>query len=116
MYISSCLLWIDVTYIATVHQEGIFGIQSVMDVTWTPDLSSFVTLAACRRDQMAKEHFKQRNGLFTGVLLDTLKSNAVDKHTTFEGIIQQVAKKLSNWQVPEVKGDRKYLCLWFHED
>ena len=98
------------------NQEGIFGIQSVMDVSWIPDLSSFVTLAACRRDQTAKEHFKQGNGLFTGVLLDTLESDAVDKYTTFEEIIQQVAKKLRNWQVPEVKGDRKHLRLWFRED
>ena len=87
-----------------------------MNDEWSPDLSAFVTLAACRRDQKAKEHFKQKNGLFTGVLLDTLESDAVDEHTTFEGLIGLVAVKLRKWQVPEVHGDRKRLRLWFRED
>jgi hypothetical protein len=90
--------------------------QSVMDVKWTPDLSSFVTLAACRRDQKALEHFKQKNGLFTGVLLDTLESDMVDENTTFEGLVQQVAEKISTWQVPVARGDRKDSRLWFRED
>ena len=87
-----------------------------MDDKWSPDSSAFVTLAACRRDQKAMEHFKQTNGLFTGVLLDTLESDAVDEHTTFEGLIELVAEKLRKWQVPEVHGDRKHLRLWFRED
>lgn len=76
-------------------------------------MSSFVTLAACRRDQTAKEHFKQNNGLFTGVLLDTLESDQVDENTTFEGLIEQLTEKLHKWQVPVAHGDRKHLRLWF---
>lgn len=87
--------------------------QSVMDVNWTPDTSSFVTLAACCAHETAKEHRTQRYGLFTGVLLDTLESDAVDKHTTFEGVIQLVAGKLRRWQMPVAHGDRKNSCLWF---
>jgi len=78
-----------------------------MDVNWTPDTSSFVTLAACGRYERAKEHSTQGYGFFTGVLLDTLESDAVDKNTTFEGVIQLVAAKLRRWQVPVAHGDRK---------
>jgi len=49
-----------------------------MDDDWSPDSSSFVMLAACRRDQLALEHSTQNNGLFTGVLLDTLESAQVE--------------------------------------
>jgi hypothetical protein len=87
-----------------------------MNVNWTPDLTSFVTLAACRRDQKALEHFKQKHGLFTGVLLDTLESDTVDDKTTFEGLIQQVVEKIKKWQVPVAHGDNKNLRLWFRED
>src|SRR5260221_4717520 len=84
-----------------------------MDVNWRPDLSSFVMLAACRRDQMAKEHSTQSNGLFTGVLLDTLESDEVNSDTTFEGLIKLVAKELGTWQKPVAYGERKCCRLWF---
>lgn len=87
-----------------------------MDVNWIPDTSSFVTLAACRGYENAREHFTQDYGIFTGVLLDTINSDAVDKNTTFEGVIQLVAEKLERWQVPVAHGDRKNSRLWFGED
>lgn len=87
-----------------------------MDVNWCPDLSSFVMLAACRRDQMAKELPTQTNGLFMGMLLDTLESDAVDSNTTFKGLIELVAAKLRTWQEPVAYGERKNCCLWFRGD
>ena len=66
-------------------------------------------------DETAKEHFTQNNGLFTGVLLDTLESDEVDENTTFEGLIAQVADKIDIWQEPEAHGDRKNLRLWFRD-
>jgi len=66
-------------------------------------------------DETAKEHFTQNNGLFTGVLLDTLESDEVDENTTFEGLIAQVADKIDIWQEPEAHGDRKHLRLWFRD-
>ena len=86
-----------------------------MGVNWTPDLSSFVMLAACRTEERSREYAKHNNGLFTGVLLDTLESDAVDTNTTFEGLIQLVAEKLRKWQEPVAYGDRKNLRLWFRE-
>jgi len=67
-------------------------------------------------DETAKEHFTQNNGLFTGVLLDTLESDEVDENTTFEGLITQVADKIDIWQEPEAHGDRKHLRLWFRDN
>lgn len=86
-----------------------------MDIDWTPDTSSFVALSACSGYETAKEHFKQDYGMFTGVLLDTLESDAVDKNTTFEGATRLVAEKLRRWQVPVAHGDRKNSRLWFGE-
>jgi len=77
---------------------------------WSPDLSSFVMLAACRRDRLALEHSTQSNGLFTGLLLDTLESDQVNEKTTFEEVIQLVAVKLRMWQEPIADGDRKWFC------
>ena len=79
-------------------------------------MSSFVTLAACRMDETAKEHFTQNNGIFTGVLLDTLESDEVDENTTFEGLITKVADTIGIWQEPEARGDRKHLRLWFRDN
>ena len=92
-----------------------------MDDNWSPDLSSFVMLAACRRDQLALEHSTQSNGLFTGLLLDTLESDRVNETTTRRSekssMIQLVAVKLRMWQEPIVAdGDRKSCRLWFCED
>jgi len=67
-------------------------------------------LAACRRDRLALEHSTQSNGLFTGLLLDTLESDQVNEKTTFEEVIQLVAVKLRMWQEPIADGDRKWFC------
>ena len=70
-------------------------------------------LAACRRDQTAKDFDTQPNGLFTGLLLDILGSEKVDENTTFEGAIQLVAEQLKAWQEPVAHGERKGSRLWF---
>jgi len=103
--------------ISTAYQHGISGIQSVEDPDshWTPDSSSFVALAACRRDQTTKEDSDQGLGLFTGVLLERLGSEEVDENTTFDELIAQVSEKIGMWQEPVAHGDRKHLRLWFQE-
>jgi hypothetical protein len=87
-----------------------------LDVNWTPDVSSFVTLAACQENQTAKEHFLHRNGLFTGVLLDVLESDAVDQSTTFERLIELVGKNIGEWQDPMTSGDQKTSRLFFRDN
>jgi hypothetical protein len=62
---------------------------------------------------MAHEDCTQNNGFFTGTLLDMLESDKVDENTTFEGLISQLADTVGIWQVPEARGDRKNLRLWF---
>jgi hypothetical protein len=63
-------------------------------------------LTACCWGQnlKAKEHFTQPNGLFTCFLLDTLENDEVDKNTTFEGVVEQVANKLRQWQELRASG------------
>jgi len=87
-----------------------------MDNDWSPDSSSFVMLAACRQDQLALEHSTQNNGLFTGVLLDTLESAQVDEKMTFEEVVRLVAAKLRPWQESVADGERKGSRLWFCEE
>lgn len=83
---------------------------------WILDLDSFVMLAACRRDRTAREYRDPSpgQGLFTGVLLDTLRSNQVNENTTFQGVNDMVAEKLRRfWQEPVAHGERKNSRLWF---
>jgi uncharacterized caspase-like protein len=72
-------------------------------------------LAACLRDQTAREFASQGHGLFTGVLLDTLnpENNEVGEDTAFKGVIELVAKKMRPfWQEHIAHGDRKVCRLW----
>ena len=71
-------------------------------------------LAACRRDRTAREYRDPSQGhglrVFTGDLLDTLRSNQVNENTTFQGVNDMVAEKLRRfWQEPVAHGERKKL-------
>ena len=109
-----------------------------MDPNWTPDLSSFVTLAASmlqgllipatrslrvavtrrpwsisNRSTDCLRALTSLSSVSNKHLLDILESGVVDENSTFEGLIQLVVAKIKKWQMPVAHGDRKYMRLWF---
>ncbi|PBK88395.1 peptidase C14 [Armillaria gallica] len=91
--------------------------HSVFDGHWKPDMSSHVALAACKDYQPAEEGpgtDSRWNGMFTGALIEVLKSDNLTEGSTYADLIDAVKEKMSRntTQMPVVAGNADSR-LWY---
>ncbi len=91
--------------------------HSVFDGHWKPDMSSHVALAACKDYQPAEEGpgtDSRWHGIFTGALIEVLKSDNLTEGSTYADLIGAVKEKMSRntTQMPVVAGNAD-ARLWY---
>ncbi|SJL10596.1 uncharacterized protein ARMOST_13984 [Armillaria ostoyae] len=108
----------EMLFTAEQNLKDLPGYRSVLAKDWYPDMNSHVVLAACKKSELAKterimkeDGTMERRGVFTGRLIDTLKSDGWREEATYEDLIEAMAPIDS--QTPCVAGERKNKCLWY---
>jgi Caspase domain len=106
---------------------------STASETWTPDMSSFVGLAACQDHEVAEEYNVEMSnsvsrgmfgtswassqrlyGRFTWALVKALESEE-GRTATYESIVTKLIGRLGPTQMPLAAGTRKASRLWFED-
>ncbi|PBK90851.1 hypothetical protein ARMGADRAFT_295097 [Armillaria gallica] len=98
---------------------------SILAVDWCPDMASHVLVAACRGHEYAssKEVRKAKGmldswgGVFTSLLIGTLKSGQLREQATYTDLIKALPRRdLRQYsQTPITRGKRKRTCLWYQD-
>ncbi len=89
------------------------GYRSILAEDWCPDMTSHVVLAACEKDEFAREDQGEDgfNGFFTQALLSTLRSNELTEESTYIDLIRALPR--GKYQSPVAAGRHKDARLWY---
>ncbi|KAK0445986.1 caspase domain-containing protein [Desarmillaria tabescens] len=89
---------------------------SVTAHDWQPDTSSHVVLAACQKNELAREAEDDTgtvNGVFTKSLVDSLRSGQLKEESSYVDLIAGLPEL--PYQTPFVAGDYKDEPVWYQE-
>ncbi len=94
------------------------GYRSVFAEDWVPDMDSHVILAACMGDEVAKaKRVKKKDtsevwgGVFTNMLVKTLRSGVLGEGATYVDLIKALPRL--RFQTPIVAGGHENTRLWY---
>ncbi|PBK92307.1 hypothetical protein ARMGADRAFT_1013524 [Armillaria gallica] len=109
----------------------LLGCETVFSEDWVPDMDSHVVIAACREEERAnswhqkKDGTKVARGVFTSLLIETLRSNVLKEGATYVNLVKAVCKALRRHQLrcryqlqtqtPNVAGRRQDMRLWYQD-
>ncbi len=97
--------------------RGLPGDQSMFAEDWVADIDSHVIVAACRGNEVAKgqrvKGTKVWGGVFTNLLINTLRSGALGVGATYEDLIKALPRL--SFQTPIVAGGHENTRLWYQD-
>ncbi len=97
--------------------RGLPGDRSMFVEDWVADTDSHVIVAACRGNEVAKgqrvKGTEVWGGVFTNLLINTLRSGALGVGATYEDLIKALPRL--SFQTPIVAGGHENTRLWYQD-